>query len=145
MNEVSVSNFEEGRLFDFGITLLSEEDIIAFATAFDPLDFHIDKEKAKKSYFKGIIASGAHMFTKVHREKWIPLFKDTVICGIEINNWKFLKPIYPSQPIHGVVIITSIKRNPEHRHVVINWRYEFKNTENEMVQCMEMLIMHKID
>lgn len=39
---------------------VSKEEIIAFASQFDPQYMHIDEEKAKESRFKGIIASGLH-------------------------------------------------------------------------------------
>jgi acyl dehydratase len=42
-----------------GVTVTAEE-IIAFATQFDPQPFHLDAEKAKDSFFGGLAASGWH-------------------------------------------------------------------------------------
>jgi acyl dehydratase len=137
-------DFHEGLKLIFESFSLSEAEIIEFAKQFDPLDFHIDREAAKKSPFKGIIASGPHIFTLKHRTKWIPIFGHTVIAGIEVNNWKFLKPVYPDQIIHGSASIVSIKKNPEKQYSIVKWRYEFKDEKEEMVQSLEMVIMHKL-
>lgn len=138
------TDFELGRTFDLGTTILSEKEIIDFALAFDPLDFHIDKEAAKKSFFKGLIASGPHIFNLVHKTKWIPLFKDTVICGLEVNNWKFLKPVYADQGVHSMVKISALKPNPEKNHATVTWHYEFTDEKGELVQSLDMTVLHKI-
>ena len=39
---------------------ITAEDIIAFATQFDPQPFHLDPEAAKRSFFGGLAASGWH-------------------------------------------------------------------------------------
>ena len=39
---------------------VTAEDIIAFATQFDPQPFHLDPEAAKNSFFGGLAASGWH-------------------------------------------------------------------------------------
>ena len=136
--------FEEGKTFDLGITSFSEQEIIDFARAFDPLDFHINREAAAKSPFKRIIASGPHLFTFVHRNEWIPLFGKTVIAGLELNKWKFLKPLYPDQKIHSTVTILSVKPNMEKHYTTIIWLYEFKDEKEELLQTAEMTVLHKI-
>ena len=143
-NPISISEITQRKKIDFGDTILSEQEIIDFALVFDPLDFHTNKEKAKNSFFKGLIASGPHIFNHVHKTKWIPLFKDTVICGLEINNWKFLKPVYPNQKIRSTVTIIKTKPNHEKNSVAVTWYYEFKNEAGEIIQSLEMIVLHKI-
>lgn len=141
---ISSKDLHKGLKLVFEPFYLSKNEIIEFAKAFDPLDFHINEEAAQKSPFKGIIASGPHIFTLTHRQNWIPVFGNTVIAGLEVNNWKFLKPVYPNQLILGSVTILSIKRNEEKQYTIVNWLYEFKDEKGEMVQSLEMVIMHKI-
>ena len=43
------------------LKLITEEEIINFAKQYDPQWFNIDKDEAKNSNFKGIIASGIHV------------------------------------------------------------------------------------
>ena len=144
MEKLSANDLKEGAGFDLGSVTLSEQDIIDFAKAFDPLDFHTDPEAAKKSIFKGLVASGPHIFTYIHRTQWIPRFGHTVLAGLEVSSWKFLKPVYANQPITGKATITAVKPNPEKGYMAVTWLYEFRNGKADMVQSLEMTILHKI-
>lgn len=137
--------FETGKSYDFGITKLSEDEIISFAKTYDPLDFHTDINSAMKSRFKGLIASGPHLFNKNYKENWVPLFGKSVICGLEVSNWKFLKPAYANQEIKTTVTINEVKENKEKKWAAVTWLFEFKNKENELVQTLEMKVLHHID
>jgi acyl dehydratase len=144
MAPLTFNNFKINTRIDLGVTILTEKEIIEFATLFDPLEFHTNPEVARKSYFGGIIASGPHIFNLVHRTKWIPLFKDTVVCGIEVKSWKFLKPVYPGKPIHSYVTMKDLVPNPDKRVIAITWFYEFLDESREPVQTLEMTILHKL-
>ena len=133
-----------GKKFDLGEIILSEQEIIDFAKGFDPLDFHVDKEAAKKTMFKGIIASGPHVFNAAYQRKWLPLFGKTVICGMGVSNWKFIKPVYPDQKIKAEVMVLAVKPDPKIAGLAVNWQFEFKNEKGEMVQFLQTEIMHKI-
>lgn len=49
-----------GRRFESDRLVISEADIIAFATMFDPQPFHKDPAAARGSLFQGLAASGWH-------------------------------------------------------------------------------------
>lgn len=49
-----------GSVYEFGSIVVEEKDILDFAQRFDPQAFHLDHDKAKKSQFGGLIASGWH-------------------------------------------------------------------------------------
>ena len=53
-------DFTVGDVQEFGNMLVTEADIVRFATEFDPQPFHVDAEAAKSSLFKGLCASGWH-------------------------------------------------------------------------------------
>jgi acyl dehydratase len=132
-------------ILDFGQISLSEEDIIDFANRYDPLEFHTNLEIANKSIFKGLIASGPHIFNVFYRTQWIPLFGHTVIAGMEIKNWKFLKPIYADQPIKCVIQVKQYSINQEKGTAIVKWHYEFKNENDENCQTVDLTILHKHD
>src|SRR5690606_37729042 len=110
---------------NLGTVILSEDDIIDFARNYDPLPFHTARKIAQKSIFKGLIASGPHIFNVFYRLKWIPLFGDSVIAGLEVNNWKFIKPIYAGEPIQCHININEITEKKEKGMIVVKWHYEF--------------------
>jgi hypothetical protein len=37
-----------------------------------------------------------------------------------------------------------MNKNTEKGHVVIVWKYEFKDSKGEMVQTLELTVMHKL-
>lgn len=143
--KLSHKDFEPNKKFDLGITVLSEQEIIDFAKAFDPLDFHTNKDVAEKSIFRGIIASGPHVFNLVYRTKWIPLFGHTVICGLEMSSWKFLKPVYPGQKVNSTVVIKLSQLMAEKKYAIVKWGFEFKDEKGDMVQSLDMTISHKME
>ena len=134
-----------GKKFDLGEVILSEKEIIDFARSFDPLPFHTDRETAKKTIFRGLIASGPHIFNVFYQREWIPRFGNTVICGLCVSNWKFIKPIYSGQKITAELSVLSVKRDEKIAGDAITWLFEFKNEKGEMVQFLQMEVMHKLN
>ncbi len=126
------------------MVILSETDIIEFARANDPLEFHINKKSAMESIFKGLVASGSQVFITLHKTGWIPVFGHTVICGLELNNWKFLLPVYAWQPVKGIVTPVFLKINENKKQAVVVWNYEFTNSKGETVQTLDTKLLHKI-
>src|SRR6185369_12471940 len=53
-------DFVEGQVHEFGAMPVKREDIVRFASEFDPQPFHLDDEAASRSMFGGLIASGWH-------------------------------------------------------------------------------------
>lgn len=136
--------FSAGVTFDFGTVIFSEQDIISYALKNDPLEFHTDKEAAKKHLFKALVASGKQAFDYFHIKHWIPKFGNSVLCGLSVNNWFFLKPIYAGMPIHCIVTILEVKDHPERNSAGITWKFEFKNAEGLNFQQLEMTVLHKV-
>jgi acyl dehydratase len=95
---------------------LTEKDIIAFATEWDPQPFHIDLEDAKNSTFGGLIASGVHLIVigqKLLNEK---LPKAAYIAGLALDDFKWLAPARP-----GDVIVLEMEAI---------WKRESKSNRN---------------
>ncbi len=53
-------DYVPGAIYEYGERTVSEHEIIEFATAFDPQDFHVDAAAAAAGPFGGLIASGFH-------------------------------------------------------------------------------------
>lgn len=49
-----------GQVFEHGSIHVTEADILDFAGRFDPQIFHLDREAAKVTFFRGLAASGWH-------------------------------------------------------------------------------------
>ena len=53
-------DFSVGEKFSIGTVVMKEEEMINFATQFDPQRFHLDPEAAAETIYGGLIASGWH-------------------------------------------------------------------------------------
>jgi acyl dehydratase len=60
-------DFHAGQDIDLGTRSVTEEEIVAFATAFDPQPFHVDPAAASASIYGGVIASGWHTCSMMMR------------------------------------------------------------------------------
>jgi acyl dehydratase len=144
MENLTITNLRVNQKIDIGIITLSEQDIIDYAKLNDPLDFHVNRKAAEASIFKGFVASGSQIFNCLYKTGWIKLFGHSVICGLELNHWKFIRPVYANQPIKGTVEPIQINENKEKGHVVITWKYEFHDMHGQMMQSLDVTIMHKL-
>jgi acyl dehydratase len=142
---VSIASLYPNQVLDFGSVILTDQDIIEFATQYDPIPFHIDKEVAEQSFFKGLIASGPQLFHIFYTREWVPRFKHTVFAGKGITNWWLQKPVYANTPSHCKVHVKNIHPKPEKKYTTIHWFFEFTNDENETLQSLDLIVLHLIE
>jgi acyl dehydratase len=55
-------DYEIGKQITAGEHLVTSEEMLDFARRWDPQPFHTDERKAEQSVFRGLTASGAHIF-----------------------------------------------------------------------------------
>ena len=60
-------DFKVGETAPMGEACVEREEVIEFATRFDPQPFHIDEQAAQASMYGGLIASGWHTVALVMR------------------------------------------------------------------------------
>ena len=135
MGLLSFKDFEINKEFDFEHIILSEQEIIEFAQNHDPLDYHTDLEIAKKSFFKGLVASGPHPFGVFYKTKWVPLFKDTVMGGLEVT-YKFFKPVYVDNKVYCRAKIEDIKINEEKNYATVKWNFVLTNEKRKSYKLL---------
>ena len=130
-------DFTVGRKMKFGAMEVTEEEVIEYATEFDPQSFHIDKEAASEHFFGGIIASGWHTAAMCMRMMVDGYLNNSATMGspgVEQLRWK--KPVRPGETLHVTAEITDRslpKSKPElgfvkFSHVVCNQDGEVKMT-----------------
>ncbi len=135
-------DLEINQRFDLGMLCLSEEEIISFAEQYDPMPFHTDREIAKQSPFGALIASGPHPFHAIYLREWVPRFKDSVFAGKGIYHWNLHLPVYANQAIQCHLEIKLHEAKPAKGFGVINWYFSFENEEGQLVQDLEMVVLH---
>lgn len=91
-----------GRVDRFGHYVVDRDEVIAFATAYDPQPFHIDDDAAAASpVFGRIAASGWHtagMAMRMTVDYWRDIgCKGMGAAGLDELSW--LKPVYPGDTL----------------------------------------------
>ena len=126
---------EPGTEFEIGRHTPSKEEIISFATQWDPQPFHMDDEAGRQSLMGGLSASSCHTYSisSLIYSKSVHKLKTAAMLGLQM---KFPTPVRPDQELTlfetyvakrvsnsrpGLGIITSrtCLRNPEGDDVMV--------------------------
>jgi acyl dehydratase len=135
---VYLEDFVVGEVIELGSRPVSREEIVEFATRYDPQPFHVDENAAKASIFGGLIASGWHTASMFMR-----LFVDRVLAGGAtlgspgIDEIRWPRPVRPGDTLAArVTVLEAVpsRSKPDRGHVRI--RYEVSNQMSETVMTM---------
>lgn len=89
-------DFKPGQIFELGSVSVSKEDIIDFASEFDPQPFHLDEDAGKASLLGGLAASGWHTGSMVMRLLASGLLNRSTCQGAPgIDQLKWQRPVFP--------------------------------------------------
>lgn len=97
----------------FGRYEVTREEVIEFASKYDPQPFHLDDEAAAKTHFGRLSASGWHTCAMTMR---MLVESNSVVekaslgaAGIEGINWR--KPVYPGDTLRVVAKVIEKRRS----------------------------------
>ena len=127
-----------GERRDCGGKTVTKEEIVAFATEYDPQSFHIDEDAAKKSIFGGLIASGWHTGAMVMR-----LMVDNFVSNVAsvgspgFDDLRWLKPVRPGDTLHvRSECIEKIESKSRPNIGIVKFKNETYNHTGETVMTM---------
>lgn len=95
-------HFVDGFVDNLGDHLVTAEQIIKFASEFDPQPYHINELEAQNSCFEGLIASGWHTASI-----WMKLYVSTVLVNAAtqgspgVDELRWLTPVRPGDVLIG--------------------------------------------
>lgn len=105
--------------FPLGSHTFTAEEIIRFASLYDPQYFHTDPDLAKHSHFGGLIASGWHTVSVGHRKMVDALFaeeerlrglgQEPGVSGPSpgVNSMDFKVPVRPGDTVTYTLTVTG--------------------------------------
>jgi acyl dehydratase len=143
MTKTSIKYYWEdmpvGSTRDLGSITPTAEEIVAFATQFDPQPFHLDEEAAKQSVFGGLCASGWHTCSMAMRLMVTNFLLESSSQGSPgLENIKWLKPVYPGDTLrlqHTMVESRPMTKRPDVGLTRTVW--EMFNQHGEQVLHMD--------
>lgn len=130
----SLDDLTPGQGWDLGTLTLSLEDVIAFASRYDPQYFHLDAEEAKESLFGELVASGLHTLSAVFGH----VMGSGLITGISIGgnqiDSKWPAPLRPNEEIAVRVEVEEIRPSRSGRPLgVAKLRYTARRVADGVV------------
>jgi acyl dehydratase len=88
-------DFAAGQIYSLGTHRITAEEIIDFATEFDPQPQHLDPEAAKASILRGLAASGWHLCALAMRVMVDGLFGRAASMGSPgVDDVQWRRPVY---------------------------------------------------
>lgn len=100
MPRIHWEDFAAGSVAEFGPRLVTREEIVAFATEFDPQPFHLDDAAAKATLLGGLSASGWHTCAMLMRIMCDGFLLDSTSMGSPgVEEVKWLAPVRPGDSL----------------------------------------------
>lgn len=100
MTSVYYEDFAAGQTREFGPRTVTREEIVGFASEFDPQPMHLDENAAKKTILGGLGASGWHTCVVMMRLLCDGLLLDSSSQGSPgIDEVKWKKPVRPGDAL----------------------------------------------
>jgi acyl dehydratase len=102
-----------GSTASYGKYEVTREEVIEFATKYDPQPFHLDDEAAAQTYFGRLSASGWHTGSMAMR-MMVENMKVNQQAGLGspgIDELRWLKPVYPGDTLRIESEVLSKRRS----------------------------------
>ena len=132
-------DFWAGQEIALGSRTVSEDEIIAFASQFDPQPFHVDHEAAAASVFGGVIASGWHTCSMMMRMVVDGLMASSSSMGSPgLEKVRWILPVRAGDTLSVSYLTTAVKASasrPDRGVVWSTWRAV--NQHGELVCTIE--------
>ena len=135
------SEFSVGQVIEAGPYAVSEEEIVRFATQYDPQWFHTDAAAAAKGRFEGLIASGWQTCGIAMR-----LVADAALAGSEsfaspgLAYLKWKHPVRPGDALCVRATVLETRRSASQPHLgILRWRWQlFNQAQNPSVEVLDL-------
>lgn len=132
-------DFEIGATLELGSKTVTAEEIIGFASEFDPQPMHLDAEAGKASILGGLAASGWHsccIFMRMMCDAYLLDSTSQGAPGVEYVRWK--KPVLAGDTLTGTSTVTA-KRESRSRPELgfVTCRHQLSNQRGEIVVELE--------
>ncbi|MEM7291792.1 MAG: MaoC family dehydratase [Pseudomonadota bacterium] len=133
------ADFYPGQTIELDPYTITEEEIVEFATQWDPQWFHTDSDGARQSKFGGLIASGWHTGCIAMR-----MVVNGVLNGSEsfaspgFESLRWPAPVRPGDTLHLRAEILDVRRSKSKPDIgVVLWRWRMHNQDDVEVLSLE--------
>jgi acyl dehydratase len=136
-------DFTPGRQFPLGPLTVTAEEIIAFASEFDPQPMHLSEEAGKASILGGLSASGWHTSSLLMRmmiDAFVLKSASEGAPGIDVMQWR--KPVLAGDTLSGHSTVDAARPMRSRPHIgLVTFTHRIYNQREELVLHSENSIM----
>jgi len=132
-------DFPEGEVREFGQMRVKREDIVRFASEFDPQPFHLDEVAGERSMFRGLVASGWHTAAMAMRMMCDAYLLDSASMGSPgLDQLKWLLPVRPGDTLRLRLTVLEARPLQSKPGVgLVRSRHEVLNQDGQVVMLMD--------
>jgi acyl dehydratase len=132
-------DIEVGKVEEAGSYLMTREEIVDFASKYDPQPFHLDEEKAKDSMFGELVASGFHTASAMMRMMVDNLMKGGGGLGSPgVDELRWIVPVKPGDVLRLRAQVLEKRESKSKPGIGIMKNFvEVLNQKNEVVLTMK--------
>ncbi len=138
-------DFETGAHQEYGSYLVTEEEIIEFASKYDPQPFHLSDEAGKAMIFGGLCASGWHTSSIAMRMTVDNMPKNSAGLGSPgIDELRWIKPVFPGDILSMKSTVAGKKESKSRPEMGIVFMHnEVFNQKGELVMSFKPTVMFR--
>lgn len=133
------AEFSAGQVIEAGPYEVSEDEVLRFATAYDPQWFHTDPAAAAQGRFGGLIASGWHtcgIAMKLLAEKALAGSESFASPGLAYVKWPH--PVRPGDRLTVKATVLDARRSRSQGSLgILRWRWQLFNAMGTEVLDLE--------
>ncbi|HEY9093204.1 MaoC family dehydratase [Parasphingorhabdus sp.] len=124
----------------FGQYEVTREEVIEFASKYDPQPFHLDDEAAAKTHFGRLAASGWHSAAMMMRMlvDHMKTHKQAGLGSPGADNIRWVKPVYPGDTLRCEQVTLDKRLSKSRPNMgIMKGRVTVFNQKDEIVMTME--------
>ena len=117
----------------------TQEEIVEFASRWDPQPFHIDPAAAKDSIFAGIVACSSHIITAaIAIAVTEPENESAAVSNLGFEKIRMAAPVRPGDTLYSVEEILETRvSNSRPDCGIVSFRNDIYNQSDEMVASIQ--------
>jgi acyl dehydratase len=122
-----------GRLGSFGPRRVTREEILEFATEFDPQPMHLDEAAAQRTMLKGLAGSGWHLCSIMMRMMFDGFIGRTASLGSPgVNELRWLAPLRPGDELMlDVDVVEARISNSRPETGIVTFKFTARNASGQ--------------
>ncbi len=133
------AEFHVGQVLEAGPWAVTQDEVLAFATQWDPQWFHTQPEAAAHGPFNGLIASGWHtcgIAMRLAAEALLTVSESLASPGLDKIRWP--EPVRPGDTLRLRCTVNDVRRSRSQPQLgILTWRWQLFNQNDAEVLSID--------